>query len=274
MPVGGGTASTLLGIADNVSAGTITLKLVQPFDASGKAAVSSPAASTGTEYRHCFRIDSVELHRKRPRRLYTLSSGNKTVTLSSSTAIILENKEYAPGSVSDITKGDFLAVTMVGNTVILVIDNGPANNPADQTNQGTSTSGGMETGASPAPSAGASPSPGASPNAGSAGATDGKTYVVNADNLKARSGPGTNFDILFQMTMGQKLAGVVENGWLKFTLNGKNRLLHGQLPEGGGRYGSFLIARARQLPAQTNPSASPKPSSSARKLAVVGGKNV
>lgn len=47
-----------------------------------------------------------------------------------------------------------------------------------------------------------------------------KSYVT-ADNLLARSGPGTTYASLGTLTKGTKVTGTVADGWLKFTYNDK-----------------------------------------------------
>ncbi len=46
-------------------------------------------------------------------------------------------------------------------------------------------------------------------------------YAVTTDGLNVRSGPSTSDSILGRLSKGTKLKGTVENGWLKFTYNGK-----------------------------------------------------
>lgn len=49
----------------------------------------------------------------------------------------------------------------------------------------------------------------------------GKSYTVTATKLHVRSGPGTTYSELGNLSKGDTVTGTVSNGWLSFTYNGK-----------------------------------------------------
>ena len=192
---------TLIGIVDNISAGTVTLKVAKPYDAPSTGDSEPPSGLVGSgSY------------------LYMLQAETMSFTLNNSTIVILEDKGYVPGMISDIMPGDFLAAALKGDTAITIVDNGRANIITSGTGQsGTTNSGGGDdiTAVQPNPSGQMTPAPGDTTD------TSGTVFTVTTDNLKARSGPGTSFDILGQLSMGTTLTGTVTDGWLKFVYNGK-----------------------------------------------------
>lgn len=192
--------TTLLGTVGSISSGTITLELVQPYDVSpdgeGLGLVASGSA------------------------VYTLTGETQMITLDSSTLVILENQGYVPGRISDITSGDFLAVTHSSGTAAVVIDNGEANvisqaSGVSDSNTASSSGYGDTEAVQPSPSGTLNSSGDSSSSSTSA------TYTVTEQDLKVRKGPGTNYDILGKLDLGEKVTGTVTNGWLKFTYNGQ-----------------------------------------------------
>jgi uncharacterized protein YraI len=48
-----------------------------------------------------------------------------------------------------------------------------------------------------------------------------RTYEVTENDLKIRSGPSTIYEILGKFALGDKVTGIVTEGWLQFSYNGK-----------------------------------------------------
>ena len=202
--------TTLIGVVDSLAAGTVILKVTEPYDnsSSGTSQTTTPGLVGSGSY------------------MYTQTGETQTFTLTSGTIVILEDKGYVPGMISDIMPGDFLAAALRGDEAITVVDNGQAtvySSGSGTSDTSPSTSGGGDIDAvQPSPSGQMSPSSGsdASPEAGTSTAT-GTEFTVTTDNLKVRNGPGTTYDILGQLSMGTPLTGTVTDGWLKFTYNNK-----------------------------------------------------
>jgi uncharacterized protein YgiM (DUF1202 family) len=196
--------TSVIGIVDSIAAGSVTLKVTQPYETDASQATSTVPGLVGSgSY------------------LYVLQGETQTFTLNTGTIVILEDMGYSKGNISDIMPGDFLAAVLRGDAAVAVVDNGQANVITGGTGQSESTSSpspdgdGNTDAVPPSPSGSLSPSPGDTTSSG------GTSYTVTTDNLKARSGPGTTYDIVGQLSIGTTLTGTVSDGWLKFTYNGK-----------------------------------------------------
>lgn len=71
------------------------------------------------------------------------------------------------------------------------------------------------------PSAVSSPTPSKAPSTASSAAKK-ETYTVANAGVYVRSGPGTSYSKLGMLDKGAKETGIVTNGWLEFTYNGKS----------------------------------------------------
>jgi uncharacterized protein YgiM (DUF1202 family) len=181
----------LTGLVVSISNGIIKLDLVKPADTtSSGTATPSPSASGGATAQS---PSSVTIGTT----VYVKTTGSISVTVPSTAAIILGNKGYVSGTLSDIAVGDFLAVSMNGELAMAVIDNGPG------------TSGTGTTPVQPGVSPGTSP--GTSQDSGQLA-----SYFVSAE-VNVRSGPSTNDAILGKLQKGIPVTGTITNGWLKFT---------------------------------------------------------
>ncbi|NLT14459.1 MAG: hypothetical protein GXY05_08955 [Clostridiales bacterium] len=180
------SASTITGIVSFVDNETITLELVGPGDAQTS---DGETVTVGSE-------------------IYVLAGESKTLAPDSDTAVIFENLGFATGTLDDIKAGDFVAVVLKGNTVVAVIDAGHA----DASGPGTE---GVQ------PSVEPTNSSEPSPTSGIPDTTVSAAYTVTTDNLKVRSGPGIEYSILGELDTGSRITGIITDGWIKYTYDGK-----------------------------------------------------
>jgi uncharacterized protein YraI len=187
-PSGGAqSVLTVTGTVSFVDNETITLELVRPGGA--QPAGGAQIVSVGSE-------------------IYELTGESKTLTLDGDTAVVFENLGYTAGSLDDIKAGDFAAVVLKGNTVIAIIDAGHAD-VADPGTEGVQPS--VE------PTSGSE----SSPSSGIPDTTEPAAYTVITDGLKVRSGPGTEHSILGSLDTGSRIIGIITNGWIQYTYDGK-----------------------------------------------------
>jgi uncharacterized protein YraI/co-chaperonin GroES (HSP10) len=184
---GAHSVSTVTGIVSFVDNETITLELVRPDNAQQNS--SAQTVSVGSE-------------------VYVLAGESKMLALDGDTAVIFENLDYAAGSLDDIKAGDFAAVVLKENTVVAIIDAGHA----DIAEPGTE---GVQPSVEPTSSSESSPS------SGIPDTTEPAAYTVLTDGLKVRSGPGTEHSILGALDTGSRITGIITNGWIQYTYDGK-----------------------------------------------------
>ncbi len=177
-----------------------------------------------------------------------------TVKTEVRTAVVLEYLGYTAGSLGDIKEGDFLAVSIRDNMAIAIIDGGPtAVNNASESDPPTTEPTNEPT------------DPSTEPSAGVPDSSVKTVYTVITDGLKARSGPSTTDSILGVLDKGSRAIGIVTNGWLEFTYNGKTAYCSAEYlevstaPEGvpdstaSKTYTTTENVKARSGPGTTNP---------------------
>lgn len=195
--------TTVRGVVNIIDNGTLQLDLVEQIDA--------PILETA----QTVVVGSIE---------FVVTGEPLSLTPEASTTVILENRGYATGSLADITEGDFLVVVLSNNSAITILDFGSV----DTFNDEPSTT-------SPSPSPSSSTAPTDDPDAGeSAGVPDSSvktTYTVITDGLKARSGPATTDSVLGILDKGARVTGIVSDGWLEFTYDGKTAYCSAQFLE-------------------------------------------
>lgn len=187
--------STLLGVVSDIGSDTVTINLV-----------SEGAGDAG-------RVVTVG------DRVYGLTGGTYLVTPDTDTIIIMEHDGYAFGMLSDIAAGDFLAVALRGDTAVVLVDNGPAQE-SDAAPEPTDSNSGDDVELPPvSPTDDNEDTP--SPSAGVPDSADPMTYTITTDGLKIRSGPDTTYSVLGVFDTGSRVTGIVADGWLQFTYEGQ-----------------------------------------------------
>jgi uncharacterized protein YraI len=128
---------------------------------------------------------------------YAMLDETYSIHIDIKTTVILGYNGYIPGSLSDITEGDFLVIILRNDEIIALVDGGTENAGITQANTDTSSEKGV-------------PDSNIETN-----------YSVIVDNLKVRSGPGTTYSVLGILDTGSRVVGTVTNGWLEFTYDDK-----------------------------------------------------
>lgn len=242
--------STIIGIAGDVTSQSITLSLVKEYDATvttsqsatsstaaspSVAAVSPSAAKASASVSSSPSLStsasaspSASASAASPstsaaalignaNKAYAMTGKTQTIAPTSSTLVILETQGYIAGTLSNIERGDFLAVVLSDNTVISIIDNGPGTEYSSTYNGTTggssSAMGGTSTSAKPS----------TSPGVTSTGAA--VIYTVAVDDLNIRSGPGTSYESLGKLKKGTQVTGTLSGSWVKVNYNGKTGYL-------------------------------------------------
>jgi uncharacterized protein YraI len=197
----GHDVSTIIGIVSDADDASIKLDMVKPADTADTA---DKILVGGSEY--------------------VKTGGTLSVDVASEPAVILEGEGYDAGDLRDILAGDFLAVALKGDTVIAIVDSGPAQSassgPDSDTDSEPNTTG---TGGTDAVQPDVSPqtSPEESPETtGVPNSSEKAAYTVTTDDLNVRNGPGTTYSAVGKLAKGTTVTGTVKDGWLKLSYNG------------------------------------------------------
>ncbi len=186
-PSGGSVsaATTITGVVSFIDNETIRLELVGEKDA--QSSEDAPTVTIGSS-------------------VYVMSGITQSVAPNAETAVVFVNQGFASGRLGDIVAGDFLAVVVKGDAVLTVINAGHADVSEPST-------GGEQPSVEPTGSSEPSPS---IPDT-----TEPAMYTVTTDGLKVRSGPGIEYSKLGTLDKGSRITGIITNGWIEFTYDGK-----------------------------------------------------